>query len=75
MKSQSNKTKHQPKANPPTQKKQKTATRNKTAEPSSDMCQFMSQFMQEMIALYRLDVVWQKQREEQQNHQAIPEGE
>ena len=32
--------------------------------------------MQEMIALYRLDMVWQqKQREEQQNHQAIPEGE
>ena len=32
--------------------------------------------MQAMIALYRLDMVWQqKQREEQQNHQAIPEGE
>jgi hypothetical protein len=31
-----------PNTNPPTQNKQKTATRNKTAEPSCDMCQFMS---------------------------------
>jgi hypothetical protein len=32
--------------------------------------------MQEMIALYRLDKVWQqKQKEEPKKHQAIPEGE
>ena len=55
---------------------QNTATQNKTAKQRHDRCQFMGELMQEIITLYYLDMVWQqKQREEQQNHNAIPEGE
>ena len=65
MKSPPSKNETPTKTNPPKQSNQKTPTQNKTAEPRCDRCQFIGQFMQEMIALYCLDMVWQQTQKEE----------